>query len=150
MGEPSLTDYRHQMRMHADPEAIFAFVADATNLPKYLDFVRQARPLDEGRVALEVRAGDRTLALDGFLRRDPRSLRLDWGLDGDLVSGSLRINRLDGVCEVVVELSIDGVPSELRRPPSDGAVADALVAALHSVHNHVEGRLHKEAGRQPS
>jgi hypothetical protein len=141
-----MTEYEHKLRMHVDPDAIFDFVADVRNLPKYLPTTHHAEPQGQDRVKVEGEAHEHHYDSDGFLRADRKNRRLEWGADEGYYSGWLEVRRLDGVSEVTVHLSLTGAPpgTDSNKGVPDAEIADGLLAGLRSIQNHVEGRGGKE------
>lgn len=51
--EASMAEYEHAMTIDASPDAVFDFVADIRNLPKYLPTTKSAQPQGEERVRVQ-------------------------------------------------------------------------------------------------
>ncbi len=138
-----MAEYEHQMTINAPPDAIFNFVADVSNLPKYLPTTKSAQPQGQGRVRVQGQAGENQYDSDGYLRADRDAYRLEWGADEQYYSGFMQIQSTgDSSSDVTVHISLRGTPpgTDPGDKPPDEAIQEGLVTALESIQNHVTGQ----------
>ena len=141
-----MPDYEHSLTVEASPDAVFDFVSDVANLPKYLPTTHSAEAQPGGRVRVQGEAGGRAYDSDGYFRVDKPNYRLEWGSDGEnRYLGWLEIDGMDDECEVTVHLTFQPKPEQSERMDAqtgdrDQTITDGLVAALESIRNNVEGR----------
>ncbi len=138
-----MAEYEHQMTISAPPDAIFDFVADVSNLPKYLPTTKSAQPQGQGRVRVQGQAGENQYDSDGYLRADRDAYRLEWGADEQYYSGFMQIQSTgDSSSDVTVHISLRGTPpgADPGDKPPDEAIQEGLVTALESIQNHVTGQ----------
>lgn len=135
------------MTVQAAPEAVFGFVSDVRNLPRYLPTTHHAEPQGPDRVRVRGEAGGHTYDSDGYFRVDASEHRLEWGSDGEnRYSGWLEIEEGQaGASEITVHLSFAPRPDLTRRMDEqtgdhDRTIQEGLEAALLSIRNQVEGR----------
>lgn len=141
-------EYEERLHVRADTEEVFDFVADVSNLPKYLPTTKQAQDQGPERVRVQGEAAGHRYDADGFLRPDRENMRLEWGADEGYYSGWMQLRPDGGGTEVAVHISLRdrlGDP-EARADggPSPEQVREGLRKGLESIRNHVEGRGGKE------
>ncbi len=143
-----MAEYEHSLSVQASPDAVFRFVSDIRNLPRYLPTTHQAEAQGEGRVRVRGEAGGHAYDSDGYFRADATKHRLEWGSDGENnYSGWLQIEegRDGGASNVTVHLSFAPRPDLAQRMDEqtgdhDRTIQQGLEAALLSIQNQVEGR----------
>ncbi len=69
------------MAIHASPTAIYDFVADVRNLPKYLPTTQSAQSQGGERVRVQGEAQGHSYDSDGHFHADPAKRRLEWDAD---------------------------------------------------------------------
>ena len=137
-----MADYEHTMTIQAPPDAIFDFVADIRNLPKYLPTTKSAQPQGQDRVRIQGGGEGFQYDSDGYLRPDRDAHRLEWGADEHYYSGFLQIApKGDQSSDVTVHVAFRSPPPGAERGdgPSDEDIHEGLVAALESIQNNVTG-----------
>ncbi len=138
-----MAEYEHSLSVQASPDAIFDFVSDVRNLPKYLPTTHAAQPQQGERVRVQGEAQGHQYDSDGFFRADRDNYRLDWGADERYYSGWLKIDGDGGASsDLTVHLSLRGSPpgADPGDKPPDSAIQEGLVASLQSIQNIVEGQ----------
>lgn len=162
-----MPEFEHTQRISAPPDAVFAFVSDVGNLPRYVPTTKAAQPAPGGRVRVQGEAQGQTYDSDGYFRADESAHRIEWGSDEGDYSGFLDIRAAGGgASELTVHLAFGGgMPERVEAeqqakgheqpsgaPPSPPQVQEGLEAALRSIQNVVEGRGGKEepASVQPT
>lgn len=141
-----MPEYEHSLAIEASPDAVFAFVSDIANLPKYLPTTHHAEAQGPGRVRVQGKAGGHAYDSDGRFHADPIDHRLEWGSDGEnRYLGWLEIDGVEDECEVTVHLSFQPKAEQGKRMDEqtgdrDKTIQEGLVAALESIRNYVEGR----------
>lgn len=140
------SEYEQSLMIAAPPEAIFDFVADVSNLPKYLPTTKSAQSQGPERVQVQGQAGDRQYNSDGFLRADRDNMRLEWGADEGYYSGFLTVDPQGAQANVTVHISLRGTPpgADPNERPPDHLINDGLRKGLESIQNYVTGTGGKE------
>ena len=139
--ETTHRDFEQTMTMNAAPDAIYDFVADIRNFPKYMPTTKNAEPQEGDRVRVQGAAHGHEYDAAGYLRRNTGNNRLEWGADEGYYSGSLEASPDGDGSKVTVKISFRGAPpgSDPDQAPPPAEVQDALVKALQSIQNYVEG-----------
>lgn len=138
-------DYEETLAIDAEPENVFAFVADVRNLPKYLPTTKSAKSTGEDRVEVNGSAAGHDYSAEGFLRADESAMRMEWGADEDYYSGWLQVRPADDGSEVTVHISMRGpTPGGRGEGPSPEDVREGLRKGLESIRNHCQGDGGKE------
>jgi len=141
-----MPDYEHSLAIEASPDAVFDFVSDIANLPKYLPTTHKAEAQPGGRVRVQGEAGGHAYDSDGYFRLDAPNRRMEWGSDGEnRYLGWLEIDGAADECEVTVHLTFQPKPEQSERMDEqtgdrDKTIMDGLVAALESIRNYAEGQ----------
>jgi hypothetical protein len=132
-------EYEQSMTIHASPDAIFDFVADVHNMPKYLPTTNWAEPQRGERVLVQGEAAGHPYSADGYLRADRDRHTLEWGADEHDYAGRLEIRpQGQNASTVTVHLSFKQYPGG-GHGPSDEDIQEGLVKALQSIENLVTG-----------
>lgn len=145
-----MPEYEHSQTIQAAPQRIFDFVADVSNLPKYLPTTKSAQEQGEERVRVQGEAKGHRYDADGYLRPNAEKLRLEWGADEGYYSGWLQIDGQNGSvhsdnAQVTVHLSFKEKPGQdSGHAPSDADIQEGMQKALQSIQNYVEGTGGKE------
>lgn len=139
-------EYEDNLTIRADPNAVFNFVADVRNLPKYMPTTKGAQSQGEARVRVQGEAQGQSYDSDGYLRRGDQRNRLEWGSDEGYYSGWLQVRPDGDVSNVTVHISLRGHPpgADEGTAPDPAQVKEGLRKGLQSIRNHVEGRGGKE------
>lgn len=138
-----MAEYEHSMTINAAPDAVFDFVADIGNLPKYLPTTKSAQAQGKDRVQVQGEAQGHQYNADGYLRADRPNLRLEWGADEQYYSGFLQIEEQDtNASQVTVHISLRGSPpgADADDKPGDDQIQEGLVKSLESIQNQVTGQ----------
>ncbi len=118
----------------AASDAVYDFVADIANMPKYMPTTKSAQSQGENRVRVQGGGEGFQYDSDGYLRRNSDGNRLEWGADEGHYNGWMQVDDEGGGSNVTIHLTfkkLEGMPDE--------AVNEALQAALKSIKNEVEG-----------
>ena len=103
-----MPDFERSTRVAADPEAAFRFLADPSNLPRYVATMVFARP-EEGehlRVAAEVEG--RHEEGEARFRTAPSQRRIEWGAeDGGKYGGWLQVLEAGDGATVTIHLHME-------------------------------------------
>ena len=119
--------------VNAQADAVYDFVSDIKNMPKYMPTTKKAESQGKDRVRVQGGGEGFQYDSDGYLRRNSESNRLEWGADEGHYSGWMEVQSEDEGAKVTIHLffkSLDGIPSE--------HVGEGLETALSSIKNHVE------------
>lgn len=136
-----MAEYEQSMAMAASPEAVFDFVADIENLPKYLPTTKSAQSQGENRVRVQGEANGHAYDSDGYLRPDHGAHRMAWGADEGYYSGWMEVMPEGEGSLVTVHISLRGKPPgapEGEGPP-EAQIQEGLASALLSIQNFVQG-----------
>ncbi len=140
-----MPEYTDRIDVSAAPEAVFRFVADINNLPKYLPTVHQAKPQAGERVEVDGEANGHHYHSDGWFKTDAATRTMMWGSDGENdYSGRMRVSGDGQRSTVECSLKFEPKPSvkqamdEHQGGPS-AAMTDGLRASLQSIKNLIEG-----------
>lgn len=140
-----MSDYTDSIDVHAPADAVFRFVSDLENLPRYLPTVHQAQAQGTGRVALDGVADGHPYHSDGWFRAEPDVRRLRWGSDGENdYSGQLEVAGSGSAAKVTCTLRFTPKPAtgqqmERQQGGQESAIRDGLKASLVSIKRLCEG-----------
>lgn len=141
-------EYEDSVNVDADASAVFDFVSDVRNLPKYLPTTKDAQTQGEGRVRVQGEAQGNRYNSDGYLRPDRAAKRLEWGSDEGYYSGWMRIEQRSNGSDVTVHISLRGHPPGADQrdgdAPDPSQVKEGVRKGLQSIKNHLEGGGGKE------
>ncbi len=144
--ETAHRDFESSLSMSASPEQVFDFIADISNLPKYLPTTKAAQSQGEGRVRVQGEANGHSYDGDGYLRPDKGALRMEWGADEGYYNGWMQVEPNGDGSKITVHIAFKGTPpgrSEEDAPPPE-QVQEGLDKSLKSIQNFVEGKGGKE------
>ena len=140
-----MPEYTDRVEVSASPEAVFRFVSDIKNLPKYLPTVQGAHPQPDERVAVDGKANGHAYNSDGYFKVDQAARTMTWGSDGENdYSGKMSVSgQGDGS---VVSCSLQFTPTgpikesmERNQGGPSAAMTDGLRASLASIKAICEG-----------
>lgn len=101
-----MADYRSDTTVAADAGAVFDFLSDVRNLPRYFERMTSAVPGDGDEVEVSADLGDRQVVGQAWFRVDRDAQKLEWGSEGpNDYHGSLAVTAMDDGTHVVVTLS---------------------------------------------
>ncbi len=140
-----MPEYTDRVTVAASPDAVFRFVSDIKNLPKYLPTVSGAHPQADERVAVEGKANGHTYNSDGYFKVDQAARTMTWGSDGENdYSGKMSVSGQGD--ESVVSCSLQFTPTgpikdsmEREQGGPSAAMTDGLKASLASIKEICEG-----------
>ena len=127
-------EFESSTYVQAAPDAVFDFVSDIGNMPKYMPTTKSAESQGEGRVRVQGGGEGFSYDSDGYLRRNEESNRLEWGADEGHYNGWMSVDAQGEGANVTIHLTFknqEGIPSE--------HVNEGLQTALQSIKNEVEG-----------
>jgi len=147
-----MPEYTDRIDVAASPDAVFRFVSDINNLPKYLPTVHEAHSQPHERVEVDGKANGHTYKSEGWFKVDQAGRTMTWGSDGE--------NDYSGKMAVLGEGDTSKVECSLRFTPTaeikesmdrnqggpSAAMTDGLRASLASIKQICEGT----GGKQPS
>ena len=145
-----MPEYTDTIDVSAPADAVFKFVSDVENLPKYLPTVHHAHPQAGERVEVEGEANGHAYNSDGWFKVDEASRTMSWGSDGE--------NDYSGKMTVTGDATSAKVACSLRFTPTgetkesmdknqggpSAAMTDGLHKSLQSIKNLCEGTGGKE------
>jgi uncharacterized membrane protein len=112
-------DFQASMTINVSEQALFDYLSQIANLPKYFARVTEAEPADGDAVRTAARLPDgQEVRGEAWFRTDADTRRIEWGSEGSNdYHGSLTV-RATGGTEVAVQLHTTRVPdgdSEVQR-----------------------------------
>ena len=140
-----MAEYTDRIDVAAPADAVFTFVSDIENLPKYLPTVHHAHPQTGERVEVDGEANGHPYHSDGWFKVDEAARTMTWGSDGENdYSGRMSVTGDGSKSEV--ECSLKFTPSEGIKDSMDknqggpsAAMTDGLRASLQSIKQICEG-----------
>ncbi len=147
-----MSRYESEIKVQAAPDAVFAYVKEPRNMPKYLPTVHGASSQGEGRVAVDGEAAGHEYHSDGWFKVDDDARTMSWGSDGEnKYSGDLHVREHEDHSHVAVSLDFEPKPGqeeafEAQSGSRDKTIQEGLDAALQSIKNEIEG----QGGKVPS
>ena len=77
-----MSDYRARIDLDADANAVFDYLSDVANLPKYFERMTSAEATDGESVRVTAQLGERTVEGAAWFRVDRQDRTLAWGSEG--------------------------------------------------------------------
>ncbi len=83
-----MTEHRGSIDIQAEPDALFAYLSDVSNLPRYFDRMTSARPAEGDRIEVTARldgvdgAPQGEVEGEAWFRVDQEQHRIEWGSPG--------------------------------------------------------------------
>jgi uncharacterized protein YndB with AHSA1/START domain len=147
--ERPMSKYERSATIQAEPERVFAYVADVVHLPDHLPTKRHATQEGGERVRIPGELRGHPYDADGFFRVDQQARRVEWGSDGEQTyRGWLQVVPDGAGSAVTMHLSF--VPQETYAQElgaaaagignRDQAIAEVLDPSLASIRNQLEGQ----------
>ena len=127
-------EFEASLYVNAPSDAVYDFVADIQNMPKYIPTTKKAEKQGEDRVRVQGGGDGFQYDSDGYLRRNSQSNRLEWGADEGHYNGWMSVDEDGEGSNVTIHLTFknqEGIPSQ--------HVDEGLQTALASIKNEVEG-----------
>src|SRR4051794_5068376 len=72
-------EHEHTEHIAAPPDAVYAAIADVSNLPRFVPQMTGARPSGGDRVEVDARYHGREQHGEASFRADPEQRRVEWG-----------------------------------------------------------------------
>ena len=140
-----MPEYTDRIEVAAAPEAVFRFVSDIANLPKYLPTVHEAHAKAHDRVEVDGKANGHAYASVGWFKVDEAGRTMTWGSDGaNDYSGKMAVSGEGDASRV--ECSLHFTPTGEIKDSMDrnqggpsAAMTDGLRASLASIKQLCEG-----------
>ena len=102
-----MTEHRRSTDVQADPAALFAYLSDVANLPRYFERMTSARPGEGDRIDVTAQLdGGREVEGEAWLRVDDQRQRIEWGSPGpNDYHGWLEVSGTTGAAHLEVGLN---------------------------------------------
>jgi uncharacterized membrane protein len=128
-------DFTHSTSVDADPERLFAYLADVNNLPRYFSRMTSAAPGDGDEVHTTALLPDgNRVEGDAWFRVDEAARRIEWGSEGPGdYRGHLDVTPSGGGSSVEVHLHT------ARVDDGNSEVEDELRKTLDNIGQQVRG-----------
>ena len=137
-----MPEYTDSINVSASADAVFRFVSDIANLPKYLPTVHAAHAQPNEKVELDAKANGHAYNSEGWFKVDQASRTMSWGSND--YSGKMIVLSDGGTAKV--ECSLQFTPSADIKASMDknqggpsAAMTDGLRASLASIKEICEG-----------
>lgn len=147
-----MPEYTDQIAVSASPDAVFRFVSNINNLPKYLPTVHEAHSQPNQRVEVDGKANGHAYSSEGWFKVDQSGRSMSWGSDGEndysgkmTVSGDGSGSKVECSLRFTPTAEIKASMDENQGGPS-AAMTDGLRASLASIKDICEGT----GGKHPS
>jgi carbon monoxide dehydrogenase subunit G len=148
-----MAEYTDRIAVAAQPAAVFEFVSDIGNLPKYLPTVHGAHTQGVERVEVDGKANGHSYHSDGWFKVDAASQTMSWGSDGENeYSGKMTVTGKGAGSEVECALRFTPKPDiedamDKNQGGASAAMTEGLRASLQSIKQICEGTGGKEPTR---
>ena len=130
-------EFSSSLYMDAPADDVYDFVADISNMPKYMPTTKKAEKAGDERVRVQGGGDGFQYDSEGYLRRNADSGDLEWGADEGTYNGAMSVDPDGDGSNVTIKLHFKG--DKYDQIPSDH-VNEGLRTALESIKNHVEGK----------
>ena len=147
-----MAEYSDRIDVAAPADAVFAFISDIGNLPKYLPTVHGAHAHGTDRGEVDGTANGHRYASTGWLKSDPATRLMSWGSDGKndyagkmSVQGDGQASQVECTLRFTPTPAIKDAMDEHQGGPA-AAMVDGLRASLGSIKRLCEGT----GGKVPS
>jgi hypothetical protein len=140
-----MPEYSERIDVAAPAEAVFRFVSNVENLPKYLPTVHTAHPQGRDRVEVDGEANGHPYKSDGWFKADPDKKTMSWGSDGENdYAGRMTVTSQGAGSTVECALRFTPKPAvknamDERQGGPSAAMTDGLRASLQSIKLLCEG-----------
>ena len=140
-----MPEYTDHIEVAAAPDAVFRFVSDIGNLPKYLPTVHGASARPDERVEVDGKANGHAYSSEGWFKVDEAARTMTWGSDGSNdYSGKMAVSGEGGTSKVACSLQFtptDAIKDAMDRNQGgpSAAMTDGLRASLASIKAICEG-----------
>ncbi len=147
-----MPDYSDHIDVAAPADAVFAFISDIANLPKYLPTVHGAHSHGVDRVEVDGQANGHQYASTGWFKADSEARQMSWGSDGQNdYAGKMAVTGDGSAAQVTCTLRFSPT-GEVKQSMDEhqggpgNAMTDGLRASLQSIKQLCEGT----GGKTPS
>ena len=140
-----MAEYTDRIDVAAPADAVFQFVSDVKNLPKYLPTMHHASPQGSERVEVDGEANGHQYHSDGWFKVDQAGHSMSWGSDGENdYSGKMKVTGDASRSQVECALRFSPKPDieksmEKNQGGPTAAMTDGLRASLQSIKQLCEG-----------
>lgn len=108
-----MADYERSTTVNATPQALFDYLADVDNLPRYFERMVSASPGNGEEVKVAARLDGRTVEGKAWFRRNEAEKKIEWGSEGpNDYHGSLDVDGQGQNSRVTVHISTARVATE--------------------------------------
>ncbi len=140
-----MAEYSDRIDVAAPADAVFAFISDIGNLPKYLPTVHGAHTHGTDRVEVDGTANGHQYASTGWFKSDPATRLMSWGSDGENdYAGKMTVQGDHHASQVECTLRFSPTPEikdamDKHQGGPAAAMVDGLRASLGSIKRLCEG-----------
>jgi uncharacterized membrane protein len=106
-------DYEQSRDVNAPAQALFGYLADVRNMPRYFSAMTSAEPAEGGAVHVTADVDGKEQEGEGWFKVDSNRKHLEWGSEGpNNYHGRLDVTGDDGVSRVSVALHTDNTDDQ--------------------------------------
>ncbi len=140
-----MPEYSDRIDVTASADAVFAFISEVRNLPRYLPTVQGAHSHGTDRVEVDGTANGHQYASAGWFNVDQGARSMSWGSDGENdYAGQMSVTGDAHASEVVCSLRFSPTPEikdamDKHQGGPSAAMTDGLRASLKSIKQICEG-----------
>lgn len=126
-----MATYQQSTDVNAGADALFAYLSDVSNLPKYFDRMTSAQPAEGEAVHTTANLNGQEFEGEAWFRVDDGGKTISWGSEGPSnYSGELEVSGEGGSSKVDVRLNTERVESD--------EINDGLRTSLANIKRLVE------------
>lgn len=137
-----MSEYERSLTMQVSPQAVFDFVSNVQNLPRFMPTTQRAQSLAEEQVRVEGEVKGHRYAAEGTFHADASTRRLEWKADEGYYAGWLQVRPAgDGASsDVTVHIALQGYApgTTPQQRPSDQQIEQGLADALAAIKAAIE------------
>lgn len=128
-------DFEVSTTVMTSPDRLFAYLADVRHLPDYLPKVLAAKGDDGEEISLTVDIDGEPFEVQGWMRADPGTRRLQWGVPEAGYQGWIAVAAVPRGCELTVNLQAPAAAHGYEDDESRIDVADQQYELADTVEN---------------
>ncbi|MCK8782938.1 SRPBCC family protein [Roseomonas sp. NAR14] len=135
-----MAEYTSRIAIDRPAGAVFGFVSEVANMPRFLPTVRRATAQGPGRVVMEGESHGHSYRADGWIEADAAARRLRWGSDGEHdYAGTLDVHQRGGShSDVEVRLHLTAPGRDFPREAVQAELEEAMQRLKQTLENEAQ------------
>lgn len=130
---PTMGDYEHSTTVATDPDSLFAYLSDVSNLPEYFAAMKSAEPADGPAVHTVADIDGHEVEGEAWFTADHEARTIRWGSEGpNHYGGELRVTGADDGSRVTVTLHTE----HMDGPAIERGLQKTLAQIKQNVHDN--------------